>query len=45
MTEIVQRTADAMVDLGTPFTGIIFAGLMIKDGQVTHQPMPREAAG
>ncbi|KAK9806584.1 hypothetical protein WJX73_004879 [Symbiochloris irregularis] len=33
MREIVQRTADAMVDLGTPFTGIIFAGLMIKNGQ------------
>ena len=33
MSEIVQRTADAMVAEGAPFTGILFAGLMIKDGQ------------
>lgn len=34
MEEIVQRTADAMVDEGKPFQGVLFAGLMIKDGQV-----------
>ena len=36
MEEIVQRTADAMVQQGTPFSGILFAGLMIKDGKVLH---------
>eukprot|EP01025_Chloroclados_australasicus_P028262 TRINITY_DN28022_c0_g1_i4.p1 TRINITY_DN28022_c0_g1~~TRINITY_DN28022_c0_g1_i4.p1 ORF type:complete len:479 (-),score=81.16 TRINITY_DN28022_c0_g1_i4:114-1550(-) len=30
---IVQRTADAMVAEGAPFRGVLFAGLMIKDGQ------------
>ena len=34
MEEIVQRTASAMVDRGTPFSGVLFAGLMIKDGKV-----------
>lgn len=34
MEEIVQRTASAMVDRGIPFSGILFAGLMIKDGKV-----------
>ena len=34
MHEIVQRTADAMADQGTSFSGILFAGLMIKDGKV-----------
>ena len=34
MREIVQRTADAMADEGAPFCGILFAGLMIKDGKV-----------
>lgn len=33
MTEIVQRTADAMVAEGTPYQGVLFAGLMIKDGK------------
>lgn len=31
--EIVQRTADAMVAEGAPFQGVLFAGLMIKDGK------------
>jgi len=34
MQDIVQRTADAMVDRGIPFSGVLFAGLMIKDGKV-----------
>ncbi|KAK9830322.1 hypothetical protein WJX72_011001 [[Myrmecia] bisecta] len=33
MEEIVQRTADAMVALGAPFCGVLFAGLMIKGGR------------
>lgn len=33
MEEIVQRTADAMVSEGTPFRGVLFAGLMIKGGR------------
>ena len=32
MRTIVQRTADAMVAEGCPFRGVLFAGLMIKDG-------------
>ncbi len=35
MEEIVQRTATAMVKKGVPFTGVLFAGLMIKDGRVS----------
>ncbi|QQA43702.1 phosphoribosylamine--glycine ligase [Pelagovum pacificum] len=31
--EIIRPTMKAMVERGTPFTGILFAGLMIKDGQ------------
>ncbi|KAA5605088.1 phosphoribosylamine--glycine ligase [Roseospira marina] len=31
MTEIVQPTIDAMAAAGTPFKGILFAGLMIDD--------------
>lgn len=34
MEEIVQRTASAMVKKGVPFSGVLFAGLMIKDGRV-----------
>jgi phosphoribosylamine--glycine ligase len=34
MEEIVQRTATAMFRRGIPFSGILFAGLMIKDGKV-----------
>ena len=34
MEEIVQRTASAMVDRGMPFSGVLFAGLMIKNGKV-----------
>ena len=37
MEEIVQRTASAMVSRGTPFSGVLFAGLMIKDGKVLLQ--------
>lgn len=33
LKEIVQRTADAMVSEGIPFRGVLFAGLMIKDGK------------
>ncbi|CAL5221485.1 g3686 [Coccomyxa viridis] len=33
MEEIVQRTASAMVDRGIPFSGVLFAGLMIKNGK------------
>ena len=31
LTDIIQRTADAMVSEGTPFQGVLFAGLMITD--------------
>lgn len=34
MEEIVQRTASAMVRRGVPFSGVLFAGLVIKDGKV-----------
>ena len=34
MEEIVQRTASAMVSRGVTFSGVLFAGLMIKDGKV-----------
>ncbi len=34
MEEIVQRTASAMVARGIPFSGVLFAGLMIRDGKV-----------
>ncbi|KAK9915166.1 hypothetical protein WJX75_005509 [Coccomyxa subellipsoidea] len=33
MEEIVQRTASAMVKRGVPFSGVLFAGLMIKEGR------------
>ena len=33
MDEIVQPTLDEMVKRGTPFQGVLFVGLMIKDGQ------------
>ena len=35
METIVARTAAAMVDRGVPFTGVLFAGLMVKDGVPT----------
>ncbi|WP_260482776.1 phosphoribosylamine--glycine ligase [Sphingomicrobium flavum] len=31
MMDIVQRTADAMVDEGTPFRGVLYAGLMLTE--------------
>jgi phosphoribosylamine--glycine ligase len=34
MEELVYRTARGMAAEGTPFTGTLFAGLMIKDGKV-----------
>ena len=33
MRDIVQRTADAMADRGSPFSGILFAGLMVEGGK------------
>ena len=33
MEEIIQRTADAMVAEGCPFRGVLFAGLMIRNGK------------
>ncbi|WIA40335.1 hypothetical protein OEZ86_013702 [Tetradesmus obliquus] len=33
MDEIVLRTAEAMVSEGCPFRGVLFAGLMIKNGK------------
>lgn len=35
MDEIVLRTAKAMVSEGIPFRGVLFAGLMIKNGKVS----------
>ena len=32
MDNIIQRTADAMMSEGCPFRGVLFAGLMIRDG-------------
>jgi hypothetical protein len=34
MDELVYRTARGMCAEGTPFRGVLFAGLMIKDGRV-----------
>lgn len=34
MEELVGRTAKAMVAEGMPYRGVIFAGLMIKNGKV-----------
>ena len=45
MEEIVQRTASAMVHRGTPFSGVLFAGLMIKDGKVRSPLVSQHAAG
>lgn len=41
MQDIVQRTADALVAEGCPYRGVLFAGLMIKDGkvQLSHRYM------
>jgi phosphoribosylamine--glycine ligase len=33
MTRIVQATVDAMRARGTPYQGVLYAGLMIKDGE------------
>lgn len=33
--DIIQPTIDGMAAEGCPFTGVLFAGLMIKDGKVT----------
>jgi phosphoribosylamine--glycine ligase len=38
MRDIIQPTVDGMAAEGCPFTGVLFAGLMIEDGQVNHQP-------
>jgi len=45
MRDIVQRTADAMVDRGVPFSGVLFAGLMIKDGRVRRRPCKLDRPG
>uniref|UniRef100_A0A7S0X3A7 phosphoribosylamine--glycine ligase n=1 Tax=Mantoniella antarctica TaxID=81844 RepID=A0A7S0X3A7_9CHLO len=34
MRDIIQPTVDGMAAEGCPFTGVLFAGLMIEDGQV-----------
>jgi hypothetical protein len=36
MDEIVFATAKAMVSEGIPFRGVLFAGLMIKNGKVSR---------
>lgn len=36
MDDIVLATAKAMVAEGIPFRGVLFAGLMIKNGKVSH---------
>lgn len=33
LTEIIQPTMDQMADRGTPFQGVLFCGLMIKNGE------------
>lgn len=42
MEEIVQRTASAMVDRGIPFSGVLFAGLMIRNGKVRWLLSPQQ---
>jgi hypothetical protein len=37
MEEIVLATAKAMVSEGIPFRGVLFAGLMIKNGKASHE--------
>ena len=32
MTEIIEPTVRAMAEAGTPFKGVLYAGLMIEDG-------------
>ena len=34
----VQKTASAMVAEGAPFRGVLFAGLMIREGKVITLP-------
>ena len=34
MREVIQRTIDGMAAEGRPYSGVLYAGLMIKDGQV-----------
>lgn len=34
MAQVVQRAVDGMVAEGCPYRGILYAGLMVKDGQV-----------
>ncbi len=36
----MQRTASGMHAEGNPFQGILFAGLMLKDGKVDPIPFP-----
>ena len=38
----MQRTASAMVDRGIPFSGVLFAGLMIRDGKVRWLVSPQQ---
>ncbi len=35
MEQVVQRAVDGMAAEGCPYRGILYAGLMVKDGQVT----------
>lgn len=42
MRDIVVPTARAMCAEGVPFRGVLFAGLMIKDGQVRAGERPRQ---
>jgi phosphoribosylamine-glycine ligase len=44
MDEIVLRTAKAMVSEGIPFRGVLFAGLMIKDGKVSMRAVTLSAS-
>lgn len=37
LDEVIYATAKALVDEGCPYKGVIFAGLMIQDGNVRCQ--------
>jgi len=34
MTDVIRRTVDGMAAEGRPYRGVLYAGLMVKDGQV-----------
>ena len=37
MSEIIEPTVTALPDMGTPIKGVLYAGLIIKDGPEAHR--------